>query len=307
MNILQPSNQPTLKPILVTLLLFTCLAVTAQKNERVRLRWKIGDREQVRYQTVMSEIDSSDFDINLRGIMPSLPDSSGKGKQDAKALLKRLNLSLHDLDYVTTLTSRGNDIIEIVMTTKQKETPKDKPQDTANSKEKEFIQMVQSMTQGVVLRGSVNAGGGIHSFWVKTNQKNLLATFFELPSKPVSVGDTWTIEVNLIENDQNFTCDSAKKINEVSLVELRKEGGQTVAVIKYNILEYVEGSFRAPAIMGNDGPKKTMMKFTHQAIAEFSVDRGRWISYNGIMSLDASGVLTAHKKTRLALAAAQNN
>ena len=49
------------------------------------------------------------------------------------------------------------------------------------------------------------------------------------------------------------------------------------------------------------GEQKTMMKITHQAIAEFSVDKGRWISYDGIMSLDATGFMTAKKKTKFTL------
>ncbi len=43
------------------------------------------------------------------------------------------------------------------------------------------------------------------------------------------------------------------------------------------------------------------MKFTHRAIAEFSVDKGRWISYDGIMTLVASGVMKANQKTKFTL------
>jgi len=85
------------------------------------------------------------------------------------------------------------------------------------------------------------------------------------------------------------------------LTDIKKNKGETIAVIKYNIVEYVNGTFNSPSFMGGGEEQKTMMKFTHQAIAEFSVDKGRWISYDGIMSLDASGVLTAKKKTKFTL------
>lgn len=141
----------------------------------------------------------------------------------------------------------------------------------------------------------------IHSFWVKSKQKNLIAMFFELPNKPVKVGDTWQIDVNLIANDQNFECDSAYKINMVTLTDIKKINGETIAVIKYEIEEFVDGSFNSPAFFGSGGPTQTMMKFTHQAIAEFSIDKGRWISYDGIMGLVASGIMTSNTKKKFSL------
>lgn len=169
------------------------------------------------------------------------------------------------------------------------------------------LKMMQSMTQGVMLRGSVYETGGIHSFWVKSAQKNLIALFFELPTKPVKVGDKWSLDINLITNDQNFDCDSSYKINEVTLADIKKINGETIAVLKYNIVEYVKGNFNTPSFFGSEGgQKETMMKFTHQGIAEFSVDKGRWINYDGIMSLEATGVMTANKKTKFTLIDEQN-
>ena len=65
------------------------------------------------------------------------------------------------------------------------------------------------------------------SFWVKSSQKNLIAIFFQLPAKPVKIGDKWSLDINLIANDQNFECDSAYKINEVTLTDIKKVNGET--------------------------------------------------------------------------------
>jgi len=157
------------------------------------------------------------------------------------------------------------------------------------------------MNQGVMLRGSVYAKGGVHSFWVKAQQKNLIAILFELPTQPVKVGDTWSLDVNLISNDQNFSCDSSYKMNTVTLTELKKVKGETVATLKYEIEEYVSGTFSTPMFKEGGGGTPTMMRFSHLGIAEFSVDRGRWISYDAIMSLDATGVLRSRKKTKFSL------
>ena len=143
---------------------------------------------------------------------------------------------------------------------------------------------------------------GVHqSFWINNNQKNLVSIFFELPTHPVKVGDTWKLDINLIGNDQNFTCDSSYKMNEVTLTDIKNVNGEKIAVIKYDIVEYVKGIFNTPSFMGGDGAQNTMMRFSHQAIAEFSVDKGRWVSYDGIMSGNTTGLMTSSNKTKFAL------
>jgi len=270
-------------------------------GQTVDLKWKIGENEKLNYLTVMSDIDTSKFEMNFGKLFKSFSDSTGKGLSETKDLFKKLNESMQNIDFVSTLTNKCNGIIDIVMTTRPKEKTKEALKDTTTNKQNEIFKMMLSMNQGVMLRGSVYATGGIHSFWVKNDQKNLISTFFELPTKPLKIGDTWKIDINLIANDQNFSCDSSYKINEVKLTDIKIIKGETIAVIKYNIAEYVNGTFNSPSFMGGSVKQKTIMKFTYQAIAEFSVDKGRWISYDGIMSLDATGVMTAKKKTKFTL------
>lgn len=281
---------------------FICMLIGITSfGQTISLNWKIGAKEKLNYLTVMSDIDTSNIEVNFGELFKSLSDSSGKKIATAQELFKQLNKAMQNVDYISTLTNKGNGIIDIVMAARQKEENKEASKKSADSTGKAMLKLMQVMNQGVVLRGEVYAGGGIHSFWVKSNQKNLVATLFELPSKPVKVGDTWKLDINLISNDQNFSCDSSYKINEVTLTDIKVMNGETIAVIKYNIAEYVKGTFNTSGFMSDGGAKKTIMKLTHQAIAEFSVDRGRWISYNGIMSLEASGIMTANKKTKFAL------
>lgn len=284
--------------IVVGLLTITTFGQTKQT---IDLKWKIGEKEKINYSTVMSDIDTSKVELNFSSLFKSFSDSTTNGLLETKDLFKKLNQAMQNIDYVTTLTNKGSGVIDIVMATRPKDKSKDVSKDTAESKEDEIVKMMQSMNQGVMLRGSVFATGGIHSFWVKSNQKNLIAIFYELPTKPVKIGDKWRLDINLIANDQNFSCDSAYKINDVTLTDIKNINGETIAVIKYDIVEYVNGSFNSPTFMGGGGEQKTMMKFTHQAIAEFSVDKGRWITYDGIMSLETTGFMTANKKTKFTL------
>jgi len=289
-----------MRSLLTFVLGFLTVSTFGQTTQTIDLKWKIGEQEKVNYFTVMRDIDTSKVEMNFGSLFKSFSDSTGKGLTETKDLFKELNQAMQDIDYVTTLTNKGNGVIDIVMTTRPKEKAKEIPKDTTGSKVGDMLKMMQAMNQGIMLRGSVYANGGIHSFWVKNSQKNLIALFFELPTKPVKIGDRWKLDINLISNDQNFSCDSAYKINEVTLTDIKIIQGETIAVIKYNIVEYVHGSFDSPLFMGG-GKQPTMMQFSHQAIADFSVDKGRWISYDGIMSLDATGVMTAKTKTKFTL------
>ena len=183
---------------------------------------------------------------------------------------------------------------------------KTRPKDSAETNDfdtddNRMAEMVHSMNQGIMLRGSVYETGGIHSFWIKSSQKNMIAMLFELPNKPVKIGDSWTLEINFITNDQNFKCDSAFKANKVTLIDLKQVKGETIAVLKYEFEEYVEGIFNSPAMFRSGGAIPTTMKFTFHALAEFSIKKGRWLSYDGIMSLKANGVMTANTKKKFSL------
>lgn len=288
----------------LTTIIFTLTTVVTfgQKKQTIDLKWKIAEKEKLSYLTVMNDIDTSSIEMNFGGLFKALSDSTENGLKESKNFFKKFNQALKNQDYVTTLTNKGKGIIDVVMTTKPKEKTKDNKQDTTDSKEAGILKMMQSKNQGVMLRGSVYEVGGIQSFWVKSPQKNLIALFFELPTKPVRIGDKWSLDINLISNDQNFDCDSAYKINEVTLTDIKNVNGDTIATLKYNIVEYVKGNFYSPSFLGSEGgQKQTMMKFIHQGVAEFSVDKGRWIAYDGIMSLEATGIMTANKKTKFTL------
>ena len=302
-----------MKKLLTVLLAITTLSVFGQKNQFVDLKWKIAKDEKLNYATVMNEI-SETVEVDFRGLFKALIDIS-EFETETKELFNKINQIFGMQDYVTTLINNGNGVVDIVMrkTVPQKQQEEiveeihafvPEEEDISEDEMAFFFQELQSMFQEstVMLRGSVYETGDIHSFWVKNDQKNLIALFFELPTKPVKIGDKWSLNVNLIANDQSFECDSAYKINEITLSDIKTVNGETIAVLKYNIAEYVNGIFNAPAFFGNEEKQiETMMKLTYKGIAEFSIDKGRWITYDGIMSIDTTGVMIANKKTKFTL------
>ena len=140
--------------------------------------------------------------------------------------------------------------------------------------------------------------GTIESFYTKNDQKNLIAIFFELPGKPVKVGDTWSPEIHFLSMDQNFICDSSYRKNNVTVINISNKENEHIVTLKYDIEEYVSGNFTSPF----DGkPIKTSMKMTHKALADFSIEKGRWIIYNGIMSISSTGMMTSQSTKRCSL------
>ena len=286
-----------MKQVLTILLASIFFTVFGQKNQTIELKWKIAENEKLNYLTVMDETDVSSFKMDFGKLFKSFSDSTDEDFEKIDFYSDKINEAINSQYFVTTLTNKDNGVIDIVMTKKTKESIKETDIDTTDSEEVELAKMMQKGT--IVLRGSVYETGGIHSFWVKSDQKNLIAVLFELPTKPVKVGDKWSLDISLIANAQNFECDTAYKINEVTLVEIKEINGETIAVLNYNIAEYVNGIF---TFFGSDSEQKeTMMKVIHQGVAEFSVDKGRWVTYNATMSIKTTGVMTTDKQTKFAL------
>lgn len=291
-----------MKQILAFLFLTIALTALGQTNQTVELRWKIGANEKLNYLTAMNEIGVSSFELNFDDFFKAFSDDDDGALEEGRQIIEKVNAIFDNQDFITTLTNDKKGIIDISVMIKPQEPSTVIDNDSTNSEEAAIAQVMQEMTGGVILRGSVYETGGIHSFWVNSNQKNLIAILFELPTKPVKVGDTWSLDINLISNDQNFICDTAYKINEVTLVEIKEMNNETVAVLKYNIIEYVKGEFKMPYFVEReDSPKETMMQFTLQGIANFSIERGRWVNYDGIMSITSTGVITTDKKIKYTL------
>lgn len=322
-----------MKNIFTLLLALITFVSYGQKNQSVDLRWKIDKETPLNYITVMSNIedDNDEFSENTDN------DVEVGDIQDFFKSLSQLSKVMNNQEYVTTLSSKENGVIDIIMNNPPQEV-KDESEyldllevfkeisEEVDTEEEDIddegfmelmksMEALQSMYQGVVLRGSVYETGPIHSFWVKNDQKNLIALFYQLPENPVKIGDKWSLEVNFIGNDQTFVCDNAYKTNEVTLTDIKEVNGEKIAVLEYNLIEFVEGSVEAPFLgevfpVFNDEKElstfinqegKVMMKYSYQATAEFSIDKGHWVSYEGVTEVERNGVFGTKQKVKYAL------
>lgn len=255
-----------MKKLLLPFILIA-FSLNAQQKETVDLKWKITDT--LTYRTVMQ-------DIILEKSKEENKNDSISEKMDE--MYKAMQEQLSNLKYETKLFPDKNGNVDIAMMLKEEKT------DTTET----LFSGMAKMNGNVVLRGKVSPEGELLSFYYKEAQKNLISILFELPTKPVAIGDQWNLKVSMVSMDQNFKADSLYKKNVVCLKDIKIKDGNKIAVIEYDIHEYVSGDF------GNElmtmfsketVNKKTFMKMSHKATAEFDLKKGYWISYDGIMEI----------------------
>jgi hypothetical protein len=250
----------------------------------------------------MHEVDTTSFSFSHLnfGRMGGHLDSAFE-QHSMDTLFDQMRKSLDRTEYISNLSAGRQGIVNIIMSAApatDRATTGTAVTDTAKGDMAKFKNLLALMSKGAVLRGAVNADGGIQSFYLKGDQRNLVSLLFELPGKPVNVGDSWSLDVHMISMDQNFVCDSSYRKNVVTLVDIKKVGGETVAVLRYDVAEYVSGNFTSPLA---EDPIPTYMKMTHHALASFSVDRGRWISYEAIVAIDSKGFMNTHVLRKISL------
>jgi hypothetical protein len=292
-----------MKLILALIVILYTTAAVAQESDTVFLKWKLAPKEVISYKTVMEEIDtanSKNLSFNFGAFNKFFADTSNGIAGKLQSMFGDINKAFDKYDFITNLSETKKGIIDIEMSMKKKEDAKINSTDSA----KNFAEMLRLISGDVVLRGAITETGAIQSFYTKNDQKNLIAMLFELPNKPIKVGDSWPLTINFMAMDQNFTCDTSFKKNVVTLIGLKKENGETLAIIKYDIMEFISGGFKTPIFSGTDkGPVKTVMKMSFNGIAEFAIGKGRWASFNGIMALSSSGFMSSGTTKRFALLA----
>lgn len=160
-----------------------------------------------------------------------------------------------------------------------------------------MTEMLKKMEGTVQLRGEVDDRGDITSFWLATNQKNLLALFCELPKEAVKVGSRWPLNVNFVQMGHGFVGEKAKRVNQVECSAIEKGAdAEVVAVLDYLVVESVEGTFE----MGEQ-KKPTTMAMSFAGRGRFSVTKGRWNSFSGIMKSKSTGMMSSSTEQELAL------
>lgn len=285
-----------------TLIIMNLSAFSQSADSSFFLRWKLQPGMVLSYKTEMKIIKdtSSDmskyFDRVFKNFDLAKRDTVDK-QRDVNSFMTQMRRQMDESpSYITTLTRKGP-VINVEIDIEGNDSSRIKF-DTSALKRNFFRSAMFMLSGGVMLRGTINEDGSLNSFYVNNEQRNLLGLFFDLPGKPVKVGDSWSLDVHLISETQNFICDSSSRKNSVKVTGIEYKNGQHIVTVKYDIREYASGFSKTP-FAGN--PLKETHIDSYQGIARFSIEKGFWIYYDCQLSTDVSGEIMAQKITKYTL------
>lgn len=289
------------RTFLVCSFLGLSFSAASQTNESpVFLKWKLKPGEVLTYKTLMNEVDTPNHkDLSMEGMMRSIGIKDTSDQAQMKKIMAQLSKSVEKLDLVTNLSEKRKGIVDIVMsavdTSKEELTMNGKNVDDSL---RNIGRLLNKFSGGVTLRAAIYEDGSLQSFYIPNGQRNIVNMFFQLPAKPIKPGDSWSLDTYLVSFDQNFQCDTSFRTNKVTFTKLEVVNNEHIANVEYDIMEYAGGNFSTPF---NNETIKTMMRMTFKASAKFSIEKGRWVSYDGLMSLSSSGIMSAQSTKRFSL------
>ena len=295
-------------------LLFITTLAFSQTKEKISLEWKISKNDTLKYKTTMnaikekSEVTSKKDSTSIfsgkdfEKIRESLSEINSDMKYQTNLFVNKKNEKQIDIEMLMFSDEKDNsteklkELMSKLKVDKQQNEKKKKKKNKNDEVEKDSLNFKNlykgliSLNGNVVLRGRITNTGEIISTYYKNSQKNLISVLFELPNRKVEIGEKWKLNTSLIEMDQNFSCDSLSNENSVYIEQITEKDGDKIAVIKYNIKEYVIGDFKNQmgGMFGMETDKKTFMKISHIATGYFSILKGKWINYEGIMEIESN-------------------
>ena len=222
---------------IITLFSATCIS---QSSDSIKLEWKFSPKETLKYFII------------------SKPDSFAT--KQAKS--GRRNKSSNSGSMLFTLLENKNKI-DIILTDK-----------TIKKNKHWLFPRGDSLSLEVMGKYGDNKGDSL---------SNITALFFQLPDEKLKVGDTWSLKnvcfflYKLKDSSFYQEGDTVFKINKITLTDLRREDSESVAIIKYDVEEYL-GSHTDFLNNKNSG-----IRYKYNAIGKFSIENGRWISYNATL------------------------
>lgn len=286
------------KIILLLLGLTISLNGYTQENDSYEIKWKIPNNDFLSYKTYMEELDNSQIESNdklsaLLGDLGLAKDTTGL-KDKLLMLFESLRKEEKNYHMISVLNKKKNRI-KVSMIRKQINKKK-------QSSEKDSLEFysnkMNEMRKGIQFRGELNENGSIYSYYLLRKQKTMLAIFFQLPEKPVSIGDSWSIDMQWFGTNFSFDCDSANHHNKVTLSNIKILNKDTIATIKYDLHEYLLGNIHN---VWNNEVKKSEMIMDFNGICEFNLSKGKWKTYNAVMTLNFTGFQNIKQKFRYSL------
>ena len=258
-------------------------SVVSCNNEKYHLRWKIDANQPVYYKLITTSKDDAklNFEINNEPI-----DSL----EMAKEMLKALS-SMNEMEAFIILQKNENEDIDFKWAMHNPNANK-KPEDMS------LADAMALMMQVVSLEGTIDNSGKLLSDNLQQRQKNLVNIYCQLPPKAVAIGDSWKVDVELIDNLSLYPESEIENYNKVTLEDVKEINGQRIAFIEYDIFQSVETKIKNP-FTGKE--EENYMSYSFQVKAEFDIVKGKWIKFKETKSTERTGFVESKQEQQIEL------
>ncbi len=244
--------------VLLSLWLTGC--VTTQGP--VLLRWNPDAAEKITYNTLVGAEPAPQYHIKHHGFEVARSEPL---RAEVKKRLLSIPLPLAPLE--TTFVKQP---LGLRVTTLVTETPQTVDEDAPLKVAEQFPPKTSRIL------ADIGTTGELASFYYDDKPRTLLALFFQLPTAPIKVGDTWQVPLHILQIGESFTPHRAARINQVRLEGIStSEEGERIAHLFYTIAEKVEGEY---VHIGRKKRTITPINGLGSVIGygEFYIDKGYW-------------------------------
>jgi hypothetical protein len=281
-----------LRILLLSILLSGCVF----HEKTVRLQWQPSADSIKGYQVNIGDIaphaDWIQANGELEAIRKNLGQPSSNGcdltESDHSAIIDVLEKTKRpdQWPFLATLSDNENSTLQVKMVGAPMSSDEVTPKNDEERMEQRYRKAIEGSLQ---LLADIQPDGTPQSFYLTKKQQNVVSMLFGLPDSPISVGDQWHLPIYMIELGNGFIVDQAKRLNNACLIKLEPQNdGDELAHIVYTLYESVEGYYELKPIP-NITPPPFGLRATYLAYGVFSVKKGNWLRYAGILEFKGSG------------------
>jgi hypothetical protein len=264
------------KLIFVIILIFSLISCGKEKYE---LRWKVPTEDVLIYKIQMETIDS------LSSV--SEDDMSSLVKMVAKMYGDSVNVPINSQDIYQGLISKINSLsyFSILRQGPDNETKIDfitrinKQYDQAK-----YMDIFNKFIKKAVFKGALSSKGELYGEDGSVVFDPKINILFELPEKPVSVGDTWSLNIKFTDK-QNKNDKIKDTLNQVKFVDLSVGGKDSIALLEYQL----------------QGPENVGRALSYVGKGKFNINKGKWVAYTGVLTQKVSGIVSMNQVQKIKL------
>ncbi|NVJ25614.1 MULTISPECIES: hypothetical protein [Myxococcus] len=266
--------------------------VEVERPTPVELRWKVPVAAPLRYTLTATSLPGREALTQLDSTRPGLWGLSPRTREP------RPELVLLPREVVMTAELARVDAEDLAARVTLTRVEVSSPEG-ASSKDARRAKALVPPVAGTVLAHSSLMDLGIITRHLPQEQHNLVALLFELPARPVAVGDTWALSMDLI-GEMGFEWHGEReRFDQARLTALERDAaGRTVAIIDFT-LTIRDAGYYEPLLSRRRFPASDTASYVGRG--EFLVEEGRWKRLSGEISIQAKGVVRMDSAYRFVL------